>query len=177
MTYLHKTITRHFTTFTVYIFSNIPRKLGRLKALEIPPVLHPFLEIWPVCIRQKHATSQLLQFIFSVTFQENSEDLDPVYMEWGNPVWWGRFLLFCPPQSVKTKETNPTRPGSPTPCKQALKALEILPVLLLFKPRSTAWSLSFVSLFCVCFHCCYCCVFFAFGCLFFSFFFQTAISA
>ena len=23
-------------------------------------------------------------------------------------------------QSVKTKETNPTRPGSPTPCKQAL---------------------------------------------------------
>ena len=24
-------------------------------------------------------------------------------------------------QSVKTKETNPTRPGSPTPCKQALK--------------------------------------------------------
>ena len=75
MTYLHKTKTRHFTTFTVYIFSNIPRKLGRLKAIEIPPVLHPFLEIWPICIRQKHATSQLLQFIFSVTFQENSEDL------------------------------------------------------------------------------------------------------
>ena len=81
---MHKTKTRHFTTFTVYIFSlNIPRKLGRLKALEI------------------------------------------------------------------------------------------LPVLLLFKPRSTAWSLSSVSLFCVCFHCCYCCVFFAFGCLFFcSFFFK-----
>ena len=32
----------------------------------------------------------------------------------------GRFLLFCVPQSVKTKETNPTRPGLPTPCKQAL---------------------------------------------------------
>ena len=62
MTYLHKTKTRHFTTFTVYIFSNIPRKLG------------------------------------------------------------------------------------------SLKALQILPVLLLFKPRSTAWSLSSVSLFCVCFH-------------------------
>ena len=44
----------------------------------------------------------------------------PVYMEWGTPVQWGRFLLFCVPQSVKTKETNPTRPGSPTPCKQAL---------------------------------------------------------
>ena len=29
----------------------------------------------------------------------------------------------CVPQSVKTKETNPTRPGSPTPCKQALKTL------------------------------------------------------
>ena len=41
-------------------------------------------------------------------------------MEWGTPVYWGRFLLFCVPQSVKTKETNPTRPGSPTPCKQAL---------------------------------------------------------
>ena len=31
----------------------------------------------------------------------------------------GGFLLFCVPQSVKTKETNPTRPGYPTPCKQA----------------------------------------------------------
>ena len=31
------------------------------------------------------------------------------------------FFLFCVPQSVKTKETNPTRPGSLTPCKQALK--------------------------------------------------------
>ena len=41
-------------------------------------------------------------------------------MEWGTPVWWGKFLLFCVPHSVKTKETNPTRPGSPTPCKQAL---------------------------------------------------------
>ena len=41
-------------------------------------------------------------------------------MEWGTPVRWGRFLLFCAPQSVKTKETNPTRPASPTPCKQAL---------------------------------------------------------
>ena len=42
-------------------------------------------------------------------------------MEWGTPVKWGKFLLFCVPQSVKTKETNPTRPGSPTPCKQAPK--------------------------------------------------------
>ena len=50
-------------------------------------------------------------------------DLGPVYMEWGTPVWWGRFLLFCVPQSVKTKETNPTRPGSPTPCKQTLNPL------------------------------------------------------
>ena len=42
-------------------------------------------------------------------------------MEWGTPVQWGRFLLFCVPQSVKIKETNPIRPGSPTPCKQALR--------------------------------------------------------
>ena len=47
-------------------------------------------------------------------------DLGPVYMEWRTPVKWGRFLLFCVPQSLKTKETSPTRPGSPTPCKQAL---------------------------------------------------------
>ena len=37
----------------------------------------------------------------------------------GSP--WGKFLLFCVPQRVKTKETYPTRPGSPTPCKQALR--------------------------------------------------------
>ena len=42
-------------------------------------------------------------------------------MEWGTPVYWGKFLLFCVLQSVKTKETYPTRPGSPTPCKQALR--------------------------------------------------------
>ena len=41
-------------------------------------------------------------------------------MECGTPVQWGRFLLFCVPQSVRTKETNLTRPWSPTPCKQAL---------------------------------------------------------
>ena len=40
----------------------------------------------------------------------------------GDPSLVGRFLLFCVPQSVKTKETNPTRPGFPTPCKQALKS-------------------------------------------------------
>ena len=41
-------------------------------------------------------------------------------MEWGTPVQWGKFPLFCVPQSVKTKETNPIGPGSLTPCKQAL---------------------------------------------------------
>ena len=39
----------------------------------------------------------------------------------------GRFLLFCVAQTVKTKETNPTRPGSPTPRKQALN-LFLLPL-------------------------------------------------
>ena len=47
-------------------------------------------------------------------------DLGPVYMEWGNPVWWGWFLLFSRSGGHKTKETYPTRPGSPTPCKQGL---------------------------------------------------------
>ena len=46
--------------------------------------------------------------------------LGPVYMEWGNPVWWGWFLLFSRSGGYKTKETYPTRPGSPTPCKQGL---------------------------------------------------------
>ena len=30
---------------------------------------------------------------------------------------------------MKTKETNPTRPGSPTPCKQALSYLLLLSIL------------------------------------------------
>ena len=46
--------------------------------------------------------------------------LGPVYMEWGTPVWWGWFLLFSRSGRHKTKETYPTRPGSPTPCKQGL---------------------------------------------------------
>ena len=43
-------------------------------------------------------------------------------MEWGTPVQWGKFLLFCVRQSVKTRnmKTYPTGPGSLTPCKQAL---------------------------------------------------------
>ena len=42
-------------------------------------------------------------------------------MEWGTPVWWGWFLLFSRSVGHKTKKTYPTRPGSPTPCKQGLK--------------------------------------------------------
>ena len=47
----------------------------------------------------------------------------PVYMEWGTPVWWGWFLLFSRSGGHKTKGTYPTRPGSPTPCKQGLTLL------------------------------------------------------
>ena len=47
--------------------------------------------------------------------------LGPVYMEWGTPVWWGWFLLFSRSGGHKTKETYPTRPGCPTPCKQGLR--------------------------------------------------------
>ena len=32
------------------------------------------------------------------------------------------FLLFSCPGRHKTKETYPTRPGSPTPCKQGLRS-------------------------------------------------------
>ena len=41
-------------------------------------------------------------------------------MEWGTPVKWGWFLLFSRSGGHKTKEAYPTRPGSPTPCKQGL---------------------------------------------------------
>ena len=34
-------------------------------------------------------------------------------MEWRTPVWWGWFLLFSRSGGHKTKETYPTRPGSP----------------------------------------------------------------
>ena len=44
-------------------------------------------------------------------------------MEWGTPVQWGWFLLFSRSGGHKTKESYPTRPGSPTPCKQGLKGL------------------------------------------------------
>ena len=42
-------------------------------------------------------------------------------MEWGTPVQWGKFLLFSRSGGHKTKESYPTRPGSPTPCKQGLR--------------------------------------------------------
>ena len=43
-------------------------------------------------------------------------------MEWGIPVSWGWFLLFQRSEGHKTKETHPTKPGSPIPCKQGLRA-------------------------------------------------------
>ena len=56
-------------------------------------------------------------------------------MEWGNPIYWGWFLLFSRSGGHKTKETYPTRPGSPTPGKQGLRqsiALYFLPILRIF---------------------------------------------
>ena len=52
---------------------------------------------------------------------QNNNRFRPCLHGVGDPGLVGKFLLFCVHQSVKTKETNPTRPGSPTPCKQALK--------------------------------------------------------
>ena len=54
-------------------------------------------------------------------------------MEWGTPVQWGKFLLFCVPQSVKTKETSPTRPGSLTPCKQALRTASLTKAVIAYE--------------------------------------------
>ena len=85
-------------------------------ALSFPPCKVPLLDtiesFWII-----HVNPQLSQKFQLPDLATRILNLDPVYMEWGR----GRFLLFCVPQSVKTKETNPTRPGSPTPCKQALK--------------------------------------------------------
>ena len=46
--------------------------------------------------------------------------LGPFYMEWGTLVYWGWFLLFSRSGGHKTKETYPTIPRYPTPCKQGL---------------------------------------------------------
>ena len=46
--------------------------------------------------------------------------------------------LFCVPQSVKTKENNPTRPRSPTPCKQALSVSRASSQLIMRVNKPTA---------------------------------------
>ena len=62
-------------------------------------------------------------------------------MEWGTPVKWGRFILFCVPQSVKTKETNLTIPGSPTPCKQVLRTTYMSVTIIVRQSNNTMGSL------------------------------------
>ena len=61
-----------------------------------------------------------IHFLYQVRLKD--EHLGPVYMERGTPVYWGWFLLFSRSEGHKTKETYPTRPGSPTPGKQGLIA-------------------------------------------------------
>ena len=51
-------------------------------------------------------------------------------MGWGTPVRRGWFLLFSRSGGHKTKETYPTRPGSPTPCKQGLRVISVDRVIL-----------------------------------------------
>ena len=48
------------------------------------------------------------------------EGIRPCLHGVGDPGLVGYVSFVCVPQSVKIKETKPTRPGSPTPCKQAL---------------------------------------------------------
>ena len=43
----------------------------------------------------------------------------------GDPRLVGWFLLFSRFGGHKTKETYPTKPGSPTPCKQGLKVYHV----------------------------------------------------
>ena len=57
-------------------------------------------------------------FCFHLRYVRQSQGL----FTWsaGTPVWWGWFLLCSRSGGHKTKETYPTKPGSPTPCKQGL---------------------------------------------------------
>ena len=55
-------------------------------------------------------------------------------------------VLFCVPQSVKAKETNPTRPGYPTPCKQALKFWWVIPLQPWLSDKFLCLPLKIVSL-------------------------------
>ena len=64
-----------------------------------------------------------LLFFTSMHGKRYEDHLGPVYIEWGTPVYWGWFLLSSHSGGHKTKETYPTRRGSPTPCKQGLSVL------------------------------------------------------
>ena len=75
-----------------------------------------FYNIYHWCRSIVQALDLLIMILWSI-----QGILGPVYMESGTPVWWGWFLLFSRSGRHKTKETYPTRPGSPTPCKQGLK--------------------------------------------------------
>ena len=67
-------------------------------------------------------------------------------MEWGTPVYWGWFLLFSRSGGHKTKETYPTRPGSPTPCTQGLNLLRQNIVFSYSEriPVSFSWLFNFI---------------------------------
>ena len=66
-----------------------------------------------------------MKLLLNIWLSRHGRILEPVYMEWGTPVKWGWFLLFSRSGGQKTKETYPTKPRCPTPCKQGLK----LPIL------------------------------------------------
>ena len=71
-------------------------------------------------------------FVLKTTIMPFKTLLGPVYMEWWTPVQWGWFLLFSRSGEHKTKETYPTRPGSPTPCKQALSPVTLAHQIFVF---------------------------------------------
>ena len=68
-------------------------------------------------------------------------------MECGTPVLWGWFLLFSRSVGHKTKETYPTRPGSPTPCKQGLNSATSLKLIVSNRRVRNPVSVLFTALF------------------------------
>ena len=78
---------------------------------------------WKTSTQVLPQTAQLLLLSFSdrPEIQNKKNKPDKGLFTWSGGLRSSGVGFFCfVPQSVKTKETNPTRPGSPTPCKQGL---------------------------------------------------------
>ena len=92
----------------------------------------------------KSQTIDCLRTVFlRVRYVTQTNILGPVYMEWGTPVQWDWFLFSSRSGAHKTKESYPTRPGSPTPCKQGLSGYQATALTLGLKKKKNVLSFTF----------------------------------